>query len=112
MATHTLTPPPIMSTALVVPTREVIKGSLKIIDSTTLRALSDLIEAKIAFFISWSTSAECTAVQRRVSKKTLSSEKVMGIAWSAVRYTIPQNNPGVTGLASIFATRAAKRPIL
>jgi hypothetical protein len=34
--------------------------------------LSDLIEAKIAFFRSWLTSAECTAVQRRVSKKTLS----------------------------------------
>jgi hypothetical protein len=65
--THALTPPPIISTALVVPTRELIKGTLKIIDSTALRASSEIIEAKIAFFISESISAERTAVQRRVS---------------------------------------------
>ena len=64
---YALTPPPTISTALVVPTKELINGSRKIADSTTLRASSDVVESKIAFFRAWSISAEWTAEQRRVS---------------------------------------------
>ena len=55
------------STALVVPTRELIDRSWKITDSTAFRALSDLIEATMAFLRSGSTSAEWAAEQTRVS---------------------------------------------
>lgn len=49
MFTYDLKPPPTISTALVVPTKALIKGSRKITDSTAFRSLSDLVEAKMAF---------------------------------------------------------------
>lgn len=44
-----MTPPPTISTALVVPTRAVIRGFWKITDSTAFRAFSDLVEARMVF---------------------------------------------------------------
>ena len=67
VVTYVLIPPLIMSTALVVPTRDLINGSSKAMDSTAFKALSDLVDAKIAFLVFLSISVEWTAVHRRLS---------------------------------------------
>ena len=58
MIAYDLTPPPTMSTALVVRTRALIMESWETMDWTVLRALADLIDAKIVFLTCLSTSAE------------------------------------------------------
>ena len=65
--THALTPPPITSTALVVPTSDLVLGSLNIMDSTALRASSEVPESRIARRSSFSTFAEWVAMQTKVS---------------------------------------------
>lgn len=46
--THALTPPLIISIALVVPTSDLVSGSSKITDATASSALSEVAESKIA----------------------------------------------------------------
>ena len=67
---------PTRSAALVVPTRELIKGWLKIIDSTAFRAEANMIEASMIFLRAPSISVEWTAAERRVSYSLLPIQEI------------------------------------
>ena len=65
--TNTFTPPPMISTAVVVPISALILLSSRTSVSTRLRAPSDSMDSRIAFRRSFGTLEECAAVQTSVS---------------------------------------------
>lgn len=65
--TNTFTPPPMISTAVVVPISALIPLSWRIHVSSRLRALSDLMDSRITSRRSFGKPEECAAIQTSVS---------------------------------------------